>query len=77
MINKQLKRAAEACERHKNSIVTAPIEIPQLCNQLGHFEAKINGHYAHVGVNVIPVVGYDFPLVYLVESLGRANPFNV
>ncbi|VUZ54818.1 unnamed protein product, partial [Hymenolepis diminuta] len=56
VINKQLKRAAEACERHKNSIVTAPIEIPQLCNQLGHFEAKINGHYAHVGVNVIPVV---------------------
>ncbi|KAM7542933.1 hypothetical protein Aperf_G00000010129 [Anoplocephala perfoliata] len=55
LITKQCK--AFASNNWKNaSVVTAPVEIPQLCNQLGHFEAKINGHFAHVGVNIIPVV---------------------
>lgn len=56
IIKKQLRNASAAHESRKKTTVTAPLEIPQLCNQLGHFEARINGTLAHVGVNIIPVV---------------------
>lgn len=67
LITKQCKAFASSCWRNA-SVVTAPVEIPQLCNQLGHFEAKINGHFAHVGVNIIPVVGLNLALLFRLDK---------